>query len=190
MKTADLVDFAKHWGNYALRQFSIPYISRDVITSSPAAKECEERIDTDTGLKCTAWNLVKLHLENTTLKPSSSSSSSANRRPIEEEAMYPYLQAAQERLSNDYAAVGLLEDFETSLRLFDATLGISNLNWVGMFKHSGRKNPAHAEQVSYKQEVLGKAWTDLAVRRYIALDLLLYDHVVAIHAQQVAEHGL
>lgn len=189
METADIVDFAQHWGNYGLRQFVIPYISQDAITSSPAAVQCNERISTDVrGLSCTAWHLVKLHLEKTNPKSYHSSHFVTNRRPLEEEAMYPHLEAAQERLSNDYAAVGILEDFDTSLRLFNAALGVPNLDWVRRFR--GRINPAQKEQLSDKKGVLEHAWTNLALRRYLALDLLLYDHVVAVHAKQVAEHGL
>lgn len=188
MKTADIVDFAKHWGNYGLRQYVIPYMSQDVIKSSPAARECNQRIDKSSGLKCTAWHLVKLHLQD--IANSSTTDTNTNGRPLDEEAMYSYLEVAQARLSNDYAAVGLLEDFNTSLSLFDKALEMPRLSWQKSYRKMGTVNSARKGQEDRKKEVLAQAWTDLSVRRYLALDLLLYDHAVAVHATQAAEHGL
>lgn len=188
MRTADIVDFAEHWGNYGLRQYVIPYISQDVINSSPAARECNQRIDKSSGLKCTAWHLVKLHLQDTA--SSSTPDTDSNDRPLDEEAMYPYLEAAQARLSNDYEAVGLLENFNTSLSLFDKALDLPRLSWQDSYGKLGTVNAARSGQEDTKREVLAQAWTNLAVRRYIALDLLLYDHAVAVHAAQAAEYGL
>lgn len=150
--------------------------------------ECNKRIDTATGLKCTAWHLVKLHLQNSTEKIPFSPSFLTNDRPIEEKAMYPYLEAARARLSNEYAAVGLLEQFETSLLLFDAALGMPNFDWRRRFR--GKRNSAREEQLTDKKNVLRQAWPSVAVSRYIALDIMLYDYAVAVHAKQVAEHDL
>ena len=188
MRTADIVDFAEHWGNYGLRQYVIPYISQDVINSSPAALECNKRIVKSSGLKCTAWRLVKLHLED--VASSSTTDTNTSGRPLDEEAMYPYLEVAQARLSNDYEAVGLLESFNTSLCLFDKTLNLPRFSWQESYGKLGTANAARSGQEDAKKEVLAQAWTNLAVRRYIALDLLLYDHAVAVHATQAAEHGL
>ena len=190
MSTADIVDFAEHWGNYGLRQYVIPHMSSDVINATPAAQECNKRIDKTTGLKCTAWHLVKLHLlENATLS-TANAEVNANSRPLDEEAMYPYLEAAQARLSNDYEAVGLLEDFNTSLKLFDKALDMPRFSWQERYGKMGTVNAARTGQEDTKREVLAQAWTDVNVRRYIALDLLLYDHAVAVHAKQAAQYGL
>lgn len=188
MRTADIVDFAKHWGNYGLRQYVIPYISQEVINSSPAALECNKRIVKSTGRKCTAWHLVKLHLQDAA--SSLTTDTNISGRPLDEEAMYSYLEAAQARLSNDYEAVGLLEKFNTSLSLFDNALDLPRFSWQESYGKLGTVNAARSGQEDAKREVLAQAWTNLAVRRYLALDLLLYDHAVAVHATQAAEHGL
>lgn len=194
MDTADIVTFAEHWGNYGLRQYVIPFIPVHDITSSAAARECRERIAGSVGLKCTAWNLVKQHLNEAYMGTSSPRNSSSNSsplgRPVDEEAMYPYLKIAQERLSNDYAAVGLLEDFDTSLRLFDAALGMPRFDWTARYQRQGTVNEAREKQEDEKSRVLRQAWTNASVKRFLALDILLYDHAVSVHASQVAEYGL
>ena len=64
------------------------------------------------------------------------------------------------------------------------------LSWQKSYRKMGTVNSARKGQEDRKKEVLAQAWTDLSVRRYLALDLLLYDHAVAVHATQAAEHGL
>ncbi|CAM9713034.1 unnamed protein product [Ectocarpus fasciculatus] len=99
------------------------------------------------------------------------------------------LQPVQEVLANEYAAVGVLEQWDTSLLLFNEALRMPGFDWPEAFGTIGRKNSDgtfHKEEA----EMLLRSWTDPRLRRYLSLDLLLYDYAVSVHNQQVEKYGL
>lgn len=175
---ADLVAFAEHWSNYGLRQYVISQLSADMIASSTAARECKAAFGRDL---CPGWVLAKQHIDGLR--------SNKTLAGMTDEAMYKFLQPTRQILSTNYAAVGILEDFDMSLRLFDRALEMPGLAWPRMYKKLGSVNiDKHKEQE--KKNVLREAWVNSEIKEFLSLDLLLYEHAVAVHASQVAEYGL
>lgn len=54
----------------------------------------------------------------------------------------------------------------------------------------GTNNAVRDAKRHEEHSVLRQAWTDVNIKTYMALDLLLYEHAVAVHAEQVATYGL
>ncbi len=99
----------------------------------------------------------------------------------------------QDILSDGYAAVGLLEEFNTTLSLFDATLDMPGLDWHQEFDRIGGAQNVlelNADMKQKKADLLEQAWTDSELKRYMRLDLLLYEHAVDVFHQQALSHGL
>ena len=63
-----------------------------------------------------SWYLLKVYLDNR--------ASAGVSKPAEDMAMYDLLRPAQDLIEKRYAAVGILEEFNTTLALFDASLGM------------------------------------------------------------------
>lgn len=62
-------------------------------------------------------------------------------------------------LSQKYAAVGLLEQFDSTLALFNATLQMPGLDWVSSFQEiGGTKNAGRFARAEAK--AVGQAWGD------------------------------
>lgn len=166
----DLVTFAEHWTNFGLRQYALSLIPPEKVMASKAAQECP---------RCPDWYLVKEFLNKPVRK--------ADKVP--DVGMYKYLEPAQAVLSNKYAAVGILEQYNSTLHLFDRALDFPDLDWSETFQEYGVKNNLRANKIA-EHEALKIAWTDLKIKKYLRLDLLLYEHAVATHKQQLAEYGL
>lgn len=109
---------------------------------------------------------------------------------VHDAAMYKFLQPAMDRLSNEYAAVGILEDFDKSLHLLNLALKIPRLDWVQSYKNLGPQNEGVSGRDEEKKETLRLAWTDPAIHKFVWLDMLLYDHAVAVYKKQLVEYGL
>ena len=92
-------------------------------------------------------------------------------------------------MSNGYAAVGILEEWNTTLSLFDRALGMPDMDWQHDFQQDGRQNVDVSFQ-ELRAETLEKAWTDPELKRYLRLDLLLYEHAVAVFRKQARSYGL
>jgi len=95
----------------------------------------------------------------------------------------------QDLLSDGYAAVGLLEDFNTTLSLFDAALDMPGMKWHQEYDDTGGAKNVMGEKLE-RDAVLEKAWTDSELKRYMQLDLLLYEHAVDVFHQQARSYGL
>ena len=52
---------------------------------------------------------------------------------VPDAAMHVLLEPAEKLLGERYAAIGILEEWDESLELFDAALGFPNFNWTGEF---------------------------------------------------------
>ena len=179
-KSFGLVDFARHWGNYGLRQFSFGQVgAKDVLAafSSGELKVPGEKSWRDTD----SWYLLKVYLDNR--------ASAGVSKPAEDMAMYDLLRPAQDLIEKRYAAVGILEEFNTTLALFDASLGMRDMNWQGRFDSMGAAN-INSKNKELERQTLEKAWTDSELKSYIQLDLLLYEHAKAVFRKQVRLHGL
>ena len=82
-----------------------------------------------------------------------------------------------------------MEEFNTTLSLFDAALGMPGMEWYHEFEDIGEQN-VFSEMKQKKAEILEKAWTDPELRKYMRLDLLLYEHAVEVFHQQARSYGL
>lgn len=182
---ADIATFAEHWGNYAVRQFVMPFLSADEIMASPPAQECRLQSETN-GQRCCGWPYVKLKMDAPYLNDTSPPGSM---RPVDEDALYPYLKIAQDRIST-FAAVGIVEDFAGSLHLFDRALGLQDFDWVGRYDKLGSLNTVLPASQDSAARDLQRALTDPSIKKFIALDLLLYEHAVDVHERQMDQYGL
>ena len=54
------------------------------------------------------------------------------------------LEPAQKMMGEQYAAIGILEDWENSLELFNVALGFPNFNWTTEFRALGMQNDVDA----------------------------------------------
>ena len=103
--------------------------------------------------------------------------------------MYGMIQQIEDVVTKQFTAVGILEEFNTSLALFNAALQIPGLEWQSAFTSTGVNN-ADNKYKSEEEELLEKSWTNSELKSYINLDLLLYEHAVGVFHQQARFHGV
>lgn len=115
--------------------------------------------------------------------------SRAESKALKDLVMRRLLQPAEKLLSEKYTAVGILEKWETSLLLFNDALQLPDYDWPTGFHRIGKKN-GDGTFHTQEQEALALAWTDTELKKFLWLDLLLYDHAVSVHNRQVAQYGL
>ncbi|CAM9969025.1 unnamed protein product [Sphacelaria rigidula] len=168
----DIVTFAKHWTNFGLRQFALSFVSPEDVMSSRSAFDCPT---------CPDWYLVREYLNEAHRKRS--------RAYAPDAGMYKYLEPVQAVLGSKYAAVGILEQYNSTLELFNRALGFPGLDWSTAFRQHGVQNNLR-ENKDAEHEALRLAWTDLKIKKYLRLDLLLYEHAVSVNRQQRAQYGL
>lgn len=53
----------------------------------------------------------------------------------------------------------------------------------------GKKN-SNSVLKEQEKEALVKAWTDPELKKHLVLDLVLYDHAVSVHKQQIEKYRL
>ncbi|CAM9480444.1 unnamed protein product [Ascophyllum nodosum] len=176
----DLRTFARHWGNYALRQFAFSLVSFDEVRDyllSPNGEKVEEKTLKD----IPAWYTLKMYLDGR--------GGGSDYGEIHDAALYDMLQPVQDLLRDRYAAVGILENFNKTLSLFDATLEMPGMNWPRFYGSLGKINVDMKFRVE-KHEALKEAWTDSDIKKYLRLDLLLYEHAVDVFHRQALFHGI
>ena len=104
-------------------------------------------------------------------------------------ALYDMLQPACDLLRSNFSAVGILEHFDDSLKLFNSALAMPDFNWTLAFQKMGVRNQDN-KYATESHNTLAEAWTNTEIKRYIGLDLLLYDHAVAVFNEQKAMYGI
>ena len=181
----DLLSFAEHWGNFGLRQFSLAFVPPEDMLAAEQVDKCRgDRADN----RCPGWYRLKLYLEGLRAAEQAGASTSES-KALKDVVMYKLLQPAEDLLSKKYAAVGILEKWETSMLLFNNALQLPGYDWPTGFKSIGKKN-GDGTFHKQEQEALLLAWTDSELKKHLWLDLLLYDHAVSVHNRQVAQYGL
>lgn len=181
----DLTTFARHWGNYGLRQFALAFVLPEAVFSAETDDNCKgDREDN----RCSGWYRLKLYLDNLETDQGSRWSEEGQ-ESFSTLAMYNLLKPAQELLNSKYAAVGLLEDWDNTMLLFNPSLELPNFDWPRSFRDIGKKNKNEQFHMEHS-EALAMAWTDPEIRKYIALDIILYDFAVSVHDRQIQEYGL
>ena len=181
----DLLSFAEHWGNFGLRQFSLAFVVPEDMLAAHQQDKCRgDREDN----RCPGWYRLKLYLEDLHAAELAEASR-AESKALKDLVMRRLLQPAEKLLSEKYTAVGILEKWETSLLLFNDALQLPDYDWPTGFHRIGKKN-GDGTFHTQEQEALALAWTDTELKKFLWLDLLLYDHAVSVHNRQVAQYGL
>ena len=181
----DLQTFAKHWGNFAVRQFALNLVDiTDVMEFSKtdvAREQLPRSITSDSTIP--GWYLLKMYL-NFLADPEASPHGQ-----IPDLALYEMLQPAQDLIRDNYTAVGILEEFDTTLSLYDVALSIPGIDWHTQFARQGKKT---VERKYADQEAvsLAEAWTNTEIRKYMQLDILLYEHAVDVFREQSQAYGV
>ena len=183
----DLVTFARHWGNFGLRQLLYGEVA---LAATVASKIDDPQGGQDK--RFPAWWKMKRYLERLAVNGSEVSAATArageNQTSIEHPVLETFLAQVKEGLNDRYAAVGILEDWPTTLRLFNAALRLPHYNWVGAFRIGKRNsNKAFLEEA---ENALRSARGDPKIHECIRLDILLYEHALEVHANHVKEYGV
>jgi len=167
----DIVSFAKHWGNYALRQFVLNMVSWDTVidhlTSESGRNLTQEYISESSG-----WYLMKLYLED--IGGDSG------------EALSDFLQPVKDLLDTEYSAVGILEKFDETLTLFNEALDMPSMDWHEKFEEDGKKNVHHTSVTDIMREAMDSS----EIMEYLRLDILLYEHAVEVFNRQAVWYGI
>lgn len=182
-KNVDITTFAKHWGNYAVRQFVLSFVSIDHVleySKTDAVKQMLPETVKRPGV-IPGWFFVKLYLENHTLAPIN--------KVLPDGALYAMLQPVQDLLRDNYSAVGILEEYNTTLSVFNAALDMPRVDWHETFKTVGHVNVNNKYQ-DEKTATLAEAWTNSEIKKYLQLDLLLYEHAVVLFHQQARAYDI
>lgn len=168
----DLVSFARMWGNFAVRQFSLGDLTIETVMG--VAMSPEQRA-------WPAWYMAKEHLARTyATKPNVDGADGA---------LHEKMDFTQDLLRNEYAAVGILEEFNTTMALFDSVLDIPGLGWAEIFERKGVVNK-NTNSVSAKDKALVAAHRDDRIKYFLRLDIQLYEYAVGLFHEQLASAGL
>lgn len=113
----------------------------------------------------------------------------ANSSPSREKTLEGLLAPVQRLLRDKYTAVGILENFNMTARLFNRALDVPDFDWVKAKNVVGNKK---VDLVSgdEEREVLQDTWEDTDIKKFIALDLLLYEQAVSVHLRQLEHYRL
>lgn len=175
----DFQSFAEHWSNFGLRQFAMGMVLPDMVTAFPPAQECVRKDP-----RCPGWYMLKMFLD------ARHSNATGGVGDIPDASMMRnMLQPAQEILRDKYAAVGILEKYDSTLRLFNAALEMPDFDWVQAYKTIGSKN-RDGKNRKRERDTVQEALTNPAVKRFISLDLLLYEHALEVNAAQLKQYGI
>ena len=177
-QSSDLLTFAKHWGNYALRQFAFTLVPIENVMEYSQTESAKEFIYPVRMGMVPGWYLFKMYLDHV---------KDYNDMDIPDAPLYHMLQPVQDLLRDRYT-IGILEEFNTTLSLFDTVLDMP-MKWTEQYEKYGSKN----QDKEHKDEEIAsleEAWTNSEIKKYMYLDLVLYEHVVDVFNQQVKEYGI
>lgn len=172
--STDLTTFAQHWSNFGLRQYALAYVQADAVLASFFAVNEPDH---------PAWYLLKRFLDGP-YHPEGTR--------VPDSTMRSLLEPAEKLLGEQYAAIGILEEWDNSLELFNLALEFPNLNWTTEFQALGAQNERAGDDEVHRleTEVLQAAHMDANIKRFLRLDLLLYDQALAVHRRQLKEYGI
>lgn len=169
-RDVDLLTFAKHWGNFAMRQFLIKNVSYDDVL----------RYSNSNGIQYNAksWYKFKKYMESTQISGSE----------IYEMAMYDMIQPVQDMIREKYV-VGIVEDFNTTMSLFDKELQMPVLNWSKEYENQGLVN-SNTKFDDEKNIALMDSYTSSEIKKYMQVDIILYEQAVSVFNAQVKANGI
>lgn len=182
---ADLLTFAKHWGNFGLRMFVLSMLDEDDVFKFKRARKAADlsKDGPDPG-----WYVLKTYLEAEGRKLEGTVGDQSEFLP-EEAVLHDMVRPVRELLREKYTAVGILESFDDTLELFNRALGMPGVEWHSKFEKHGIYN-WDEENKKKEEAVLAEAWTNAEIKKYISLDLLIYEHAVAVFNEQKKLHGI
>ncbi|CAM9141398.1 unnamed protein product, partial [Laminaria digitata] len=183
-RQVDLTTFAKHWGNYAMRQFVLGLLSIDDVMEYSHADAVDETLpQAVNGTEGTSgWYLVKLYLEN--------QNRAFKNDDIPEAGLCAMLQPVQDLLHDHYSAIGILEEYNTTLSLFNTALDMPGVDWHELFATVGRFTVNNNNSNDEKAAMLAEVSTNSEIKKYMQLDLLLYDYAVELFHQQARAYDI
>lgn len=188
-RDTDFRSFARHWSNFGLRQFAQAFVLQDdVLKYALDSKACTS----DHPRTCPGWFKIKEYFENPQTAPKSREGNiwPPGTEALDDLGMYHILQPVEAMLSTNYTAVGILEEWDTTMALFTKALQLPDWDWEAVFiEEGGARNVNHGSRTEATQ-VLDEAWSDPEIREIIWLDILLYDHAIAIFNKQRAEYAV
>lgn len=166
----DLVMFAKHRGNLSFQQFMLNYVTfSELIDDAVEASSVEEFGGLQTG---PGWNILKRYLKR-----------------LPKAAVRDMLPPMKKVLHNNYTAVGILEQFDETLELFNRALEMPNLEWKKWF-HNSNIQMKNLQYHIQEHELLTDPLIYSKVKKYIELDLSLYEHAVTTFNHQKEVYGI
>lgn len=107
----------------------------------------------------------------------------------DEQSLYLLLTPTLEIISSKYAAVGILEEMTTTMRLFNSALGMGHFNWTVALRRVGHSN-TDKQLKDEEHAAVREALADPAIIKFISLDIILYEHAVNVYKRQLREYGL
>ena len=181
-RDVDLITFAKHWGNFAVRQFALSLVPVDDVLEYAQTDAARDALppDFEEFGNIAGWYLLKMYLDD--------QARTSECADIPDAAMYEMLQPVQDLLRDRYT-VGILEEFDTTLSLFDVALSMPGVDWHKQYLDEGNLNVDNRFKEE-KSASLAEAWTNSDIKKYMQLDLVLYEHAVDVFHEQAQAYGL
>ena len=201
----DILAFVKHWGNYGMMQLLLAFVRpEDMVSDTGWAADIRDNVCVDADesgqqliwttmpRECPGWYLLKLYVDQRSVRAAQHADGNADEptmSSLNQVWMHQFLQPAMDHLSRNYAAVGILEEWNTSMQLFQAALNLPKMNWEAAFREAGSSRVNSQYHVE-EEETLFSAWNDPRIRELLWLDILLYDHALSVFNTQVREYNI
>jgi len=167
-QTGSFQEFAKFWSNFSMRQFVLAFVSTEQILSSPSVQELNTKM----------YGLHKIPAYTQELFTNSTRGVVGDPMAgIHDVGMMRFLTPAMELLEK-YSAIGIMEEFDDSMKLYDASLGMPGMEWDR--GNTKVYNTVRRPVKSYQDELIELALTDPIIREYMWLDTILYDYAKKI----------
>lgn len=168
-KSKDLATFAERWGNFAMRQFELASMSQSAVREWAARSQVPKGVS--------VWYLVKDYL--------------TRGGTAEDVVLEGLLQPLKDRLSTQYAAVGIATELDTTMRLFDEVLPAEGLGWLSsLSKLRVQDREQDLEYDDAESATFRDALANPRIASALRLDALLYDHALRVFEKQVVQYGV
>lgn len=204
---ASLVEFAEHWGNYGVRQMMMSFIPAETVLRYVDEVVGDTRPATLNGVlveQIPSWVLLKYYLQHG--YPDKSGGGKQNRTKVlpqnsaahdnpetgtfnDDLALSEWMGEIQSLVRNNYTAIGIVENFDTAMALFDDVGVIPGKNWRATYGKLGAANTNDASE-DERAASLRYALASEDIKKYLRLDLLLYKHAVSVYHGMLQRHGI
>lgn len=191
---ASLVDFARHWGNYGARQLAMAFIpAEDVLryVDETVGDDRPALLDGVPVEDIPSWFLLKAYLRHSYPRGGGGGGGDGGRPDgigefNDDAALASLLGPIQDLVRDNYTAIGVVEEFDASMALFDRAGVLPGKTWADTYGKLGAANRNEAHETE-GGAVLRRALVSDEVKRYLRLDILLYDHALAVFHGMVSQ---